>query len=126
MRLAILAFGLALLAPAALAQAPSASGYLTRLHEVLRLTPAQEAAWKDYVRAVEPRAEAQARHLRAERLMPTLTTPRRIALISATMAADEADFRRQSVAVNAFYAQLTPRQQGTFDAETLPPANAQP
>ena len=36
------------------------------------------------------------------------------------MAQDEADFRRQGVAVNAFYDKLTPEQQRTFDRDSLP------
>ena len=42
----------------------------------------------------------------------------------ATMAADEADFRRYAAAVTAFYATLTPSQQLTFDRETLPQGGA--
>jgi hypothetical protein len=125
MRTAILALGLVLLAAPAHAQGTSASGYLSHVHDALRLSSAQEAAWRDYVRAVTPAAEAQARHQQADRLMPSLTTPRRIALMQAVMAADEADFRRQSVAVKAFYAQLTPEQQRAFDNATLPPTDAQ-
>jgi hypothetical protein len=36
------------------------------------------------------------------------------------MAQDEADFRRQGAAVNAFYARLTAAQQEVFDRDTLP------
>jgi hypothetical protein len=53
-------------------------------------------------------------------MLPLLPTPRRIALIEATMTQDDADFRRQGAAVNAFYAKLTPEQQRTFDRDTLP------
>lgn len=105
---------------AVLAAEPAVSAQLARLHADLRLTPAQEAAWAAYTGAIAPSAEVEARHRATDRMLPSLTTPRRIALIAATMAADEADFRKQGAAVNAFYDQLTPAQQKTFDDETLP------
>ncbi len=93
---------------------------LNHLHEDLRLSPAQEAAWTAYTRAIAPNPEVDARHRATDSLLPTLPTPRRIALIAATMQADEQDFRRQGSAVTTFYAQLTAEQRRTFDAETLP------
>jgi len=57
----------------------------------------------------------------AEMLLPQLPTPRRIALVDAAMSLDLADFRKQGVAINTFYARLTPNQQKTFDQRTLPP-----
>ena len=129
MRLAIPVLALCVLgagfaaAPALAQQAVSAE--LIRLHDDLHLSAGQEAAWTTYTRAVAPRSDADARHKATEDLLPSLTTPRRIALIAATMAADEADFRRQGAAVTAFYAVLTPSQQRTFDRETLSSQNAQ-
>ncbi|MFL5295003.1 MAG: Spy/CpxP family protein refolding chaperone [Phenylobacterium sp.] len=106
------------------AQPSSGGPDLGRLHESLRLTPAQERAWAAYVRAVAPDGASEARHREAERMLPTLPTPRRMALIAATMAADEADFHRHAGAVNAFYAGLTPAQQHVFDDQTRPPAES--
>jgi hypothetical protein len=93
---------------------------LIRLHDDLRLNPAQEVAWRDYTRAIAPTPESAARHQATTALLPSIPTPRRIALIEATMAQDAADFRRQGAAVTDFYARLTPEQQGVFDRETLP------
>ncbi len=93
---------------------------LIRLHDDLRLSESQEAAWRDYTRAIAPSRDAEARHRATTELLPLVPTPRRIALIDATMAQDEADFRRQGVAVNAFYDKLTPEQQRTFDRDSLP------
>ena len=119
MRWAIL--GLALLLPsAALAADQAVNAQLIRLHDDLKLTSAQESAWSAYTRAIAPNPEVEARHRATDAMLPSLTTPRRISLIAATMAADEADFRKQGAAVSAFYDQLTPAQQKTFDAETLP------
>jgi hypothetical protein len=103
-------------AGSAAAQQPPRLG---ALHDALHLTPVQEDAWRAYTGAIASNTDADARHRAAERLMPTLTTPKRIALIDATMSADMADLRRQGVAVIAFYGQLTPDQQQIFDRQTL-------
>lgn len=121
MRSVILALSAALACTAvAKAAEPAVSAELIRLHDDLRLTPAQESAWMDYARAIAPNRDLEARHRAADQMLSALPTPRRIALIAATMAADEADFRRMGDAVDAFYARLTPAQQTTFDAETVP------
>jgi hypothetical protein len=123
MRRAILALSLALMAAPAAAQpssAPAVSPELIRLHDDLKLSPAQEASWGAYTRAIAPSAAVDGRRRETDRMLPGLTTPRRIALIAANMAADEADFRKLGAAVTAFYGQLTPAQQKTFDDETLP------
>jgi periplasmic protein CpxP/Spy len=51
-------------------------------------------------------------------MMAKLPTPRRVDLINAEMDQDVAAMRRQGEAVKAFYAQLTPQQQSTFDRVT--------
>jgi hypothetical protein len=101
-------------------QAPPA---LIRLHDLLHLSPDQEAAWNAYAAAVSPTPEAEQRQMAAAELLPQLTTPRRIALIDASMTQDAADFHRQGQAVMSFYMRLSPAQQRTFDQETLPPAS---
>jgi hypothetical protein len=122
MRLTILALIAALLAPAsALGQIDTAvSANLARLRQDLHLSDGQEAAWRRYAAAVSTDPQAAARRRAAMELLPTLPTPRRVALIEASMAQDAADFRRQGQAVLAFYAELTPEQQRTFDRDTLP------
>jgi hypothetical protein len=125
MRLIGLASLMCALALAGSAGAQDASGELRRLHDALRLSQTQEGAWRDYVAAITPTAEATDRHRSMEEMMPALPTPRRIALIEAGMARDEADFHREGQAVIAFYQQLTPQQQRTFDTQTLPPSDQQ-
>ncbi len=123
----VLALGLTLLliAPGASAaqQSPDAAQpqvELGRLHDALRLSPAQETAWHAYAVAVAANSQTDARRRVAEEMMPTLSTPRRIMLMESALAADEVDLRREGAAVIAFYGQLTPGQQQTFDRETLP------
>jgi hypothetical protein len=96
------------------------SADLIRLHDDLRLDTGQEHDWTDYLRAIAPDPNAEARHRATQELLPMVPTPRRIALIEATMTQDSLDFRRQSEAVKAFYAKLSPDQQKTFDRDTLP------
>ncbi|MDB5445195.1 MAG: hypothetical protein JWQ97_512 [Phenylobacterium sp.] len=109
-----------LLQAGAAAAQQAISGELIKLHDELRLTSDQEAAWRTYTLAIAPSPQMQARHRAAAELLPLEPTPRRIALLQANMAADQADFKRQGAAVVAFYDELTPDQQRTFDRETLP------
>jgi hypothetical protein len=120
MRWVILGVCLGLMAPGVSVAAEAVSADLIRLHDDLRLTDAQEGAWRDYATAIAPNSQMAARHNATQELLPLVPTPRRIALIEATMNQDAADFRRQGEAVIAFYGQLTPTQQATFDRETLP------
>ena len=96
------------------------SADLIRLHDDLQLSDSQEHAWHDYTVAIAPNPQTQARHQATSELLPLVPTPRRIALIEATMAQDDLDFRKQGAAVNAFYGKLTLEQQKVFDRDTLP------
>jgi hypothetical protein len=121
MRWIAVSFCLAIAAIAGAARAAEAvSAELIRLHDDLKLSDSQEAAWRDYTTAIAPDPQQAARHRATTELLPMVPTPRRIALIEATMAQDAVDFKRQSAAVNAFYGKLTPAQQRTFDQDTLP------
>jgi len=91
---------------------------LSSLHDALHLTPAQEDGWRAYVAAISPDPNADARHRETARMMPTLTTPRRVDLINAEIDEDAALVHRQGQAVKAFYASLTPAQQHAFDRQT--------
>ncbi len=99
---------------------------IARLKRALHLTPQQTDAWQTYQTVTAPDPGVQAREVSAQRLIPQLTTPRRIALIEAVMADRLADFRRRSVGINVFYGQLTPDQQRIFDQETSPRAPGAP
>ncbi|HZC16840.1 MAG TPA: Spy/CpxP family protein refolding chaperone [Caulobacteraceae bacterium] len=96
----------------------TAAEKLARLHDSLNLKAGQEQAWHSYTAVIQAGSQATARHNATQTLLPQLKTPRRIALIEATMAQDVSDLRRQGEAVVAFYNQLTPDQQAIFDKET--------
>jgi hypothetical protein len=110
------------MASGALAQTQTSTERLDRLHDGLNLSAAEEPAWRDYVAAIAANPQGPARRRATQELLPKLTTPRRIALIDATMEQDVADLHRQGQAVMNFYSRLTPDQQAIFDKETLPPA----
>lgn len=119
MRVVIIGFCLAA-ALGGVAAAQDPSNMLSRLHDDLRLSADQEGAWRQYEAAMSQAGQAQARHQAAQQLMPQVPTPRRLALIDATMTQDLEDFHRQSQAIAAFYDRLTPPQQRVFDTDTLP------
>src|SRR5947209_7979090 len=124
MRWIVLGFCIATALSAEAANAAQAvNAELIRLHDDLRLSESQEPAWKDYTAAIAPDPQTQARRRATQELLPMVPTPRRIALIEATMAQDIQDFHRQGEAVKAFYGKLTPEQQRTFDRDTLPSAS---
>lgn len=112
------------IATSAAAQVPQAQ--LARLETALRLTPQQMDAWRAYQSATEPNAQEQAREASAQRMLPQLPTPRRIALMQAVLEDRLADFRRRSTGVETFYGQLTSDQQRIFDQETSPAASRNP
>lgn len=99
-------------------EGPSPQQQLSQLHDALRLSPQQEPAWRAYAASLAPDPAMEARRRSAAEMMPKLTTPRRVDLINAEMAQDMASMRRQGEAVKAFYAQLSPQQQSTFDRIT--------
>ena len=120
MRTLFIALGLGLALAGAAAAQQSASSASTKLHDDLRLSAGQEGAWQQYLRAIDEGGQMQGRRQAAEQLLPQIPTPRRLALMDATMSDELADFRRQRTAVEAFYNRLTPDQQRIFDQDTAP------
>ncbi|CAN5363050.1 hypothetical protein BH09PSE2_BH09PSE2_09190 [soil metagenome] len=98
--------------------AAHAQSQTTVLHDALNLTVAQDHAWQDFQASVGPDPKQEAQQRQTARLVPTLPTPRRLALIRAQMQADLEAFDRNATAVQTFYALLTPDQQATFDRMT--------
>ena len=115
-----LCLSLAVAGAASAQQTPSSQQ--SKLHDDLRLTSGQESAWQQYVRAMDDGGQMQARRQSADQLLPQIPTPRRLALMDATMADELAEFRKQRASIEAFYARLTPDQQRTFDRDTAPQA----
>ncbi|MDD2610040.1 MAG: Spy/CpxP family protein refolding chaperone [Giesbergeria sp.] len=86
-----------------------------QLKEQLQLSPTQATAWTEFMAAMEP-----TRHARLGwEGMEQLSTPERVDRMRALRIQHMADADRRGDAVKAFYAQLNPAQQKTFDAHHL-------
>lgn len=89
-----------------------------QLKDKLKLNGAQESAWSNYTGAIKPPAPP-AGQPRPERVdLSKLSTPERLDRMQARQAERQARFAQRAQATKQFYAQLTPDQQKTFDAET--------
>ena len=87
--------------------------HMERLKAELKLSPEQEAAWKAFVVRTEPqpfKAPAQD--------WSKMTTPQRLDAQQALHAERSAEMAKRIEATKSFYAQLTPEQQKTFDAQS--------
>ena len=81
----------------------------------LKLTPAQEGAWNQYTAAMQPPApDARGPASRAD--FARLSTPERIDLMQKRADERHARMKQRGDATKAFYAQLTPEQQKSFDS----------
>lgn len=87
---------------------------MERLKAELKITAAQEPAWKAYVARTthEPRQPAG-----AVEDWSKLTTPQRLEKMQALHNERNAEMAKRIDATKSFYAQLSPEQQKTFDAQ---------
>ena len=88
------------------------------LKHSLELSPAQEPAWNTFITSMQP-GERPARLGQLNRdEMQKLTTPERIERMRAQRAQRHAQADLRADAALAFYAELNPAQQKTFDKHT--------
>lgn len=87
-----------------------------RLHELLKLTAAQEPAWAAYRAALKPAAMG-ARGERAK--WAALPAPERMEHAIAMAKQHVAAMETRLEALRTFYAVLTPEQKKVFDANTM-------
>ncbi len=93
---------------------------LAALKDKLQLSAQQQGAWSSYTTALQPPAMPKPEDRAARRAeFEKLTTPERIDRMQARQVERNAMFAKRADATKAFYAQLTPAQQKTFDAESL-------
>lgn len=86
-----------------------------KLHAALKLTEAQEAAWKTFTRQMAPR-----KHLMCGKKAVGKTAPERMDAMLGMMRRHLRATKARAEAVKAFYAVLTPAQQKTFDDGFMP------
>ncbi|MDP3842827.1 MAG: Spy/CpxP family protein refolding chaperone [Oxalobacteraceae bacterium] len=84
------------------------------LHAQLKLSPAQEPAWKAYTDSMTPPAMKDRPDRSALQAMPA---PQRMQAMLERMQQNQARMETHLAALKTFYATLTPEQQKTFDAE---------
>lgn len=84
-----------------------------RLHQALKLTAAQEAAWKAYIEKSGPPADWKFPDREA---MAKLTAPERLEKMLEMSRQHQAHMAERLEAMKTFYAQLTPEQKQVFDA----------
>lgn len=84
-----------------------------RLHDKLKITAQQEAAWAAYQAAVKPAARSGQRPPRGE--FAKLSSPERLSKMIEMTKLREGRMQQQLTALTAFYDQLTPEQKAEFD-----------
>ena len=90
------------------------------LASALHLRADQAAAYAAYEHATAPDPVADARRIAESRQVASMHTPERLDWTIRQLTDDLALLQRQSAAVKALYAQLTPEQQAAFDDATAP------
>ncbi|MGV3742533.1 MAG: Spy/CpxP family protein refolding chaperone [Burkholderiaceae bacterium] len=89
------------------------------LHDKLKLTANQEAAWKTFTASMTPAVGHAKRPDRAE--MEKLTAPERMEKMLERSKQRQDAMASRLTAVKKFYAQLTPEQQKVFDESFAKP-----
>jgi Spy/CpxP family protein refolding chaperone len=100
--------------------AAATAGHLAALKTQLKITPAQESAWKAYEGAVTQQSTAMQAmrddfHAKLQNTQPGATTPDMAAQHQAMFALRESSFAANSAARKELYAVLTPEQRAVAD-----------
>ncbi|MFD2365427.1 Spy/CpxP family protein refolding chaperone [Pseudoduganella sp. GCM10020061] len=85
-----------------------------KLHDSLRLTSAQEGAWRDYLAAIKPEQRGERPRMDREAFR-SMSAPQRMEMRIAMQKQRTARMESRLAATKAFYAQLTAEQRKTFD-----------
>ena len=94
------------------------AGRAAALHDLLKITPAQEGAWAAFQSATRPPARERDPAARQDR--QSLTTPQRLDRLVERENQRHAQVLGRTAAVRQFYSQLSPEQKKTFDALPQP------
>ncbi len=100
-------------------RAEAAARRAAKLHDELKITPAQEAAWNAFVASMKPAA----RHAGGQRpdraAWASLSAPQRMEKHIEMQKRRTAAMEQRLGALNSFYAVLTPEQKKTFDEKAV-------
>ncbi len=87
-----------------------------RLHDLLKLTSQQEAAWSTYQAAIKPVA---GEHVRPDRAaIAKMTAPDRLAKMLEQSKQRQVQMEAHLAALTSFYGQLSAEQKAVFDDHT--------
>jgi Spy/CpxP family protein refolding chaperone len=84
---------------------------VAKLHDALKITPAQESAFNSFVTSMQPPAHAK----QDRAAWASLTAPQRMAKAIDMQKQRTAAMQQRLTALDTFYAVLTPDQKKTFD-----------
>jgi protein CpxP len=87
---------------------------IAKLHDELRITPAQENAWNSFVASMKPTQRAGAGHL-DRAAFASLPAPQRMEKMIAMQKARTAAMEQRLGALGSFYSVLSPEQKKVFD-----------
>lgn len=93
-----------------------------KLHDLLKLSPAQEGAWSTYQAAIKPAAPAGMHPDRAA--LAAMSAPDRLSKMIDMSKQHEATMEAHLAALNTFYGQLTADQKTIFNDNTMGGKNA--
>jgi Spy/CpxP family protein refolding chaperone len=87
---------------------------VAKLHDELKITPAQESAWNAFVASMKPAQRADQQH--GDRAaMANLSAPERAQKMIERQKARTAHMEQRLAALNSFYSVLSPDQKKVFD-----------
>jgi periplasmic protein CpxP/Spy len=89
--------------------------YLEMLHEKMKITPQQEAAWKAFNEATAPTPRPPMQIADARNDKDNLTAPQQLEKMIAHHKERQAEMEKHLSALKNFYAVLSPEQQKIFD-----------
>jgi Spy/CpxP family protein refolding chaperone len=96
-------------------RAERAAQRVARLHDELKITPAQENAWNTFVASMKPQARGERGERPDRDALAKLSAPERLARHIELQKQRTAVMEQRLGALNSFYAVLTPEQKKTFD-----------
>lgn len=89
-----------------------------KLHEALKLTPAQQPVWQAFVASMTPPQKGERAHQRLDKEQRTaLTAPQRLERRIAMQKQRTARMEARLSALNSLYSALTPEQRKVFDEQ---------
>lgn len=89
---------------------------IARLHDELKITPAQESAWNSFVASMQPPARAAHDRTADRSAWANMTAPERMAKMIDLQKQRTAALEQRQGALSSFYSVLNPDQKKTFDA----------